>query len=66
MEGSYVKKLESNIHVSSFDDYNILNNFRCNTYKKSLPKVQLSPNSMMNSFDDISSNLRSHIARSVK
>jgi hypothetical protein len=66
MEGSYVKKLESNIHVGSFNDYNILNNFRCNTYKKSLPKVQLSPNSMMNNFDDISSNLRSYIARSVK
>jgi hypothetical protein len=69
MEGSYqhyVRKLESNIHVGSFDEYNALNNFRCNNYKKPLPKVQLSPNSMLNSFDDISSNLRSHIVRSIK
>jgi hypothetical protein len=64
---SYIKKMESNIHVNSFNDYVLMNEFRSNVYKKPRsPKGSLSPNSMLNSFDDISSNLRSHIARSVK
>ncbi len=67
----YIKKLESNIHINSFDEYVLLNNFRSNnsnyiTQKPRSPKVSLSPNSMVNSFDDISSNLRSHITRSIK
>jgi hypothetical protein len=64
---TYIKKLDSNIHVNSYDSYVLMNDFRSNSYNKSRsPKLSLSPNSMMNSFDDISSNLRSHIARSVK
>ena len=67
----YIKKLESNIHINSFDEYVLLNNFRSNNsgyiiQKPRSPKVSLSPNSMVNSFDDISSNLRSHITRSIK
>jgi hypothetical protein len=65
----YIKKMESNIHINSFDEYVLMNNFRSNSYintKPRSPKVSLSPNSMINSFDDISSNLRSHITRSVK
>jgi hypothetical protein len=65
----YINKLESNIHVNTYDSYVLMNDFRSNiskTTKSSSPKVSLSPNSMMNNFDDISSNLRSHIARSVK
>lgn len=60
---SYIKKLDSNIHVNSFDSYVLMNDFRSNNKTQ---KVSLSPNSMINSFDDISSNLRSHISRSVK
>ena len=64
---TYIKKLDSNIHVNSYDSYVLMNDFRSNTYIKPLsPKVSLSPNSMMNNFDDISSNLRSHISRSIK
>ena len=68
---SYIKKLDSNVHINSFDSYVLMNDFRANISgfnitKPRSPKVSLSPNSMMNNFDDISSNLRSHIARSVK
>ena len=68
---SYIKKLDSNVHISSFDSYVLMNDFRANvdsfkTVKTRSPRTGLSPNSMMNNFDDISSNLRSHIARSVK
>ncbi len=66
---SYIRKLDSNIHVSSYDSYVLMNDFRTNNYiynKPRSPKGSLSPNSIMNNFDDISSNLRSHIARSVK
>jgi len=67
----YINKLESNIHVNTYDSYVLMNDFRsnissCKTTKPSSPKVSLSPNSMINNFDDISSNLRSHIARSIK
>jgi hypothetical protein len=65
----YINKLESNIHVNTYDSYVLMNDFRSNVSKiskPSSPKVSLSPNSMINNFDDISSNLRSHIARSVK
>ncbi len=67
----YIKKMESNIHINSFDEYVLMNNFRSNVSsykitKPRSPKISLSPNSMINSFDDISSNLRSHITRSVK
>ena len=63
---SYVKKLDSNIHINSFDSYVLMNDFRANVSVVKPRKVSLSPNSMMNNFDDISSNLRSHISRSVK
>ena len=63
---SYIKKLDSNIHINSFDSYVLMNDFRANVSVVKPHKVSLSPNSMMNNFDDISSNLRSHIARSVK
>ncbi len=67
----YINKLDSNIHVNTYDSYVLMNDFRSNigsykTTKIPSPKVSLSPNSMANSFDDISSNLRSHIARSIK
>jgi len=64
----YIKKMESNIHINSFDEYVLMNNFRSNVSKITKPRSphSLSPNSMINSFDDISSNLRSHITRSVK
>lgn len=63
---TYIKKLESNIHVSSFDDYVAVNGFRSNLREKKTISPKGSPNSMMNNFDDISYNLRSYIARSVK
>jgi hypothetical protein len=63
---AYINKLESNIHISTFDEYVSLNSFRCNntvidTVKKVYNRKPSSPNSMVNNFDDISYNLRTYL-----
>jgi hypothetical protein len=66
---AYINKLDSNVHISTFDEYVSLNSFRCNAtlespsqrvYKRK-PNSPKSPNSMINNFDDISYNLRSYL-----
>ncbi len=63
---AYINKLDSNIHISTFEEYVSLNSFRCNSVplqqsNKRKPNSPKSPNSMVNNFDDISYNLRSYL-----